>query len=163
MAVEVSSVLDVSVDFEAETYPCYQCGVCSGGCPVARLVDDFRPRLIVQETLFDLDKLVESEVIWKCAACYNCYESCPQGVKVTDVILDLQSEAIGRGIVPKKFSRLIGMVHKNGLTNTLVGFQLKQREKAGLKAPPVPGAEAAKGIIEDTGLYAIVKKAEERK
>lgn len=159
MKTETSSISETDLDLQKKTYPCYQCGICSGSCPVARLVDNFRPRLIVQETQFgDSKKLIESDVIWMCAACYNCYEHCPQGIKVTDVILELQSDAIGHGIIPKKFPRIIDAIYKNGLTNTLVGFQLKQREKAGLKAPPSPNTEAARKIIEETGLLSAIKK-----
>ncbi len=147
-----------------ETYTCYQCGICSGGCPVARYGEELRPRLIVQETqLGHGSELIKSDEIWKCAACYNCYEQCPQGVKVTDVILEIQSKAIEHGVVPNKFSRTIDAIYKSGLTGTLVDFQLKQREKIGLKAPPAPNVEAARKIIEDTGLLELIKKTEEGK
>lgn len=152
---------ETDLDLQKKAYPCYQCGICSGGCPVARHVDNFRPRLIVQETQFENNKeMIKSDVIWMCAACYNCYEHCPQGIKVTDIILGLQSKAIEHGIVPKKFPRIIDVIYKTGLTNTLVSFQLKQREKAGLKVPPSPNVEAARRIIEETGLLSLLKKAE---
>ena len=155
------SVPETDLDLQKKASPCYQCGVCSGGCPVARFADDFRPRLLVLETQFGENKeLIKSDVIWKCAACYNCYEHCPQGIKVTDIIMELQSEAIKQGEIPKKLSMLVNTIYKNGLTNTLGGFGQKQREKYGLAAPPTPDVEAAKKIIEDTGILALVKKPE---
>jgi heterodisulfide reductase subunit C len=155
-------MMEAELDLQKKASPCYQCGVCSGGCPVARFADDFRPRLIVLETQFGEKKeLIKSDVIWKCAACYNCYEHCPQGIKVTDIIMELQSEAIKSGEIPKKFSLLVNTIYKNGLTNTLGSFQLKQREKSGLAAPPSANIEAAKKIIEDTGILSVLKKSED--
>ena len=137
---------------------CYQCGICSGGCPVALLEKSFRPREIVQKTQHaKVKELVNSDVIWKCAACYKCYEQCPQNVKVTDIIMELQSEALKEGVAPAKFQKVMGMVYKNGLTNTLVGFVQKQREKAGLKEPPAANVKAAQTIMEKTGVIDFLK------
>jgi heterodisulfide reductase subunit C len=139
-------------------YTCYQCGICSGGCPVASLEKSFRPREIVQKTQHSrVQELVSGSTIWKCTACYNCYEQCPQNVKVTDVIMELQSEALKEGIAPPKFQKVMGMVYKNGLTNTLVGFVAKQREKAGLKEPPKVNIKAAQSIMEKTGAKDFLK------
>jgi heterodisulfide reductase subunit C len=139
-------------------YTCYQCGVCSGGCPVAAIEESFRPREIMQKTLNrKFDELTKGDVIWLCAACYNCYEQCPQEVKVTDVIFELQSEAIREGIKPEKLIKVMGAVYRDGLTTKAVGFVVKQREKAGLKAPPEANVEAAKLIIEKTGLSKLIK------
>jgi heterodisulfide reductase subunit C len=162
MATVSPSTAEAELELQKKASPCYQCGVCSGGCPAARFADDFRPRKIVLETQFgESEEMLKSDVIWKCAACYNCYEHCPQGIKVTDIIMDLQSEAIRQGEVPKKFTMLVNTIYKNGLTNTLGAFGQKQREKYGLSAPPSPDVEAAKRIIEDTGILSLVKKPEE--
>lgn len=139
-------------------YTCYQCGVCSGGCPVASLERGFRPREIIQKTQHEkIPELVDGGIIWKCTACYNCYENCPQKVKVTDVIMELQSEALKRGTAPPKFQKIMGLIYKNALTSTLVGFVLKQREKAGLKEPPKVNIKAARHIMEKTGIVDLLK------
>ena len=139
-------------------YTCYQCGICSGGCPVAPLEKSFRPREIIQKTQHTkISELVSGDVIWKCTACYKCYEQCPQNVKVTDVIMELQSVALREGVAPSKFQKVMGMVYKNGLTNTLVGFVQKQREKVGLKEPPKANVKAAQSIMEKTGVVEFLK------
>jgi hypothetical protein len=51
----------------------------------------------------------------------------------------------------------MGMVYKNGLTNTLVGFVQKQREKTGLKEPPEVNIKAAQSIMEKTGATDFLK------
>lgn len=147
-----------TTNFREMVYTCYQCGVCSGGCPVALLENGFRPREIVQKTQHEkISELANDPVIWMCAACYNCYEHCPQNVKVTDVIMELQSEALKMGVAPQKFQKIMGMVYKNALTNTLVGFISKQREKAGLTEPPTPNVKAAQSIMEKTGVVSLLK------
>lgn len=147
-----------TTNFREMVYTCYQCGVCSGGCPVTSLERGFRPREIVQKTQHEKTmELVNDSTIWMCAACYNCYEHCPQNVKVTDVIMELQSEALKRGVAPPKFQKVMGMVYKNALTNTLVGFISKQREKVGLKEPPEVNVKAAKSIMEKTGVVDLLK------
>lgn len=32
-------------------------------------------------------------MVWECLGCYNCQESCPQGVRVTDILFELKNEA----------------------------------------------------------------------
>jgi heterodisulfide reductase subunit C len=147
-----------AVNLRERVYTCYQCGICSGGCPVASLEKSFRPREIVQKTQHErIPELIKSGTIWKCTACYNCYEQCPQNVKVTDVIMELQSEALREGAAPLKFQKVMGMVYKTGLTNTLVGFVQKQREKVGLKEPPEVNVKAAQSIMEKTGIVNFLK------
>lgn len=159
--------IDVQVEehLREQVYTCYQCGICVGGCPVARVEESFRPRRIMTRTQQSMvSDLIKEDNIWNCAACYNCYEHCPQDVKVTDVIFELQSEAIKKGIIPKKFGMVMGAVYKNGLTGSLVGFQLKKRLKAGLSEPPKVGIEAAQKLMDETGFTARfgIKKGAEK-
>ncbi len=152
-----------ATNLRERVYTCYQCGICSGGCPVAPLDKSFRPREIMQKTQHTkVRELVSGSVIWKCTACYKCYEQCPQDVKVTDVIMELQSEALREGTAPAKFQKVMGMIYKNGLTNTLVGFVQKQREKAGLKEPPSVNIKAAQSIMEKTGATDFLKSEEDK-
>ncbi len=32
--------------------------------------------------------------LWMCTTCYNCQERCPRGIKVTDAVFTLRSEAV---------------------------------------------------------------------
>ena len=147
-----------AVNLREKVYTCYQCGICSGGCPVAPLEKSFRPREIIQKTQHSrIKELVSGSAIWKCTACYKCYEQCPQDVKVTDVIMELQSEALREGVAPPKFQKIMGLVYKDGLTNTLGGFVQKQREKVGLKEPPAVNIKAAQIIMEKTGATDFLK------
>lgn len=158
------SLSSETTNFREMVYTCYQCGVCSGGCPVSSLEMSFRPRDIVEKAQHEkIPELVNDSTIWMCAACYNCYEHCPQNVKVTDVIMELQSEALRKGVAPTKFQKVMGMVYKNALTNTLVGFISKQRKKIGLKEPPKVSIKAARSIMEKTGIVDLLKGEGDKK
>ncbi|MCS4540700.1 MAG: hydrogenase iron-sulfur subunit [Euryarchaeota archaeon] len=86
-----------------KAYACYQCGVCTGICPMARLTEEFKPRLIVQDFQSNqTEDILKKNSLWLCAACYCCYENCPQMINVTDIIADLKGEAVKYGNVPLK-------------------------------------------------------------
>ena len=43
-----------------QTFACLDCGVCTGSCPVSRVLPSFSPRLIVEKALLELgDELLE--------------------------------------------------------------------------------------------------------
>ncbi len=64
---------------------CYQCGECTGACPLRR-VSRFNPREIIHELATDKG----SGAGWECLLCENCYFVCPQGVDIPSLILDLR-------------------------------------------------------------------------
>ncbi|HSJ55522.1 MAG TPA: 4Fe-4S dicluster domain-containing protein, partial [Anaerolineae bacterium] len=53
---------------------CYQCGTCSGACPVTAAggMKD-TPRAIMRMIQAGLEaEVLSSETIWTCASCYHC-------------------------------------------------------------------------------------------
>ncbi|MFO7637835.1 MAG: 4Fe-4S dicluster domain-containing protein [bacterium] len=59
---------------------CFQCGQCTGGCPVAEEMDP-KPReamLLLQLGL--AEQVVNSRGIWLCASCLTCGTRCPRRV-----------------------------------------------------------------------------------
>ena len=82
---------------------CYKCRTCSNVCPVvARSRDignelDFAPHQIMHSLgLGQADLALGARMIWDCLTCYQCQESCPQGVAVTDVLYELKNMAYER-------------------------------------------------------------------
>jgi len=66
---------------------CYQCGGCTGICPISEIDPSYNPRKILQFAALEIsDKVLPSSAIWKCASCYFCNENCPQNVRVKDII-----------------------------------------------------------------------------
>jgi Fe-S oxidoreductase len=63
---------------QAEAAPCYQCGTCSGACPVANEMD-YSPRRLMRMIQADLQGEVSaSDAPWICASCLSCTVRCPR-------------------------------------------------------------------------------------
>ncbi len=78
---------------------CYQCGTCSGSCPVAPAGGmDYTPRTIMRMIQAGMeDEVLASETVWTCAACYACAVRCPRDIDITDVMIRLRNLALIRG------------------------------------------------------------------
>jgi heterodisulfide reductase subunit C len=42
------------------------------------------------------DLALGSRMVWDCAACYQCQEHCPEGIRVADIMLELRALAVQR-------------------------------------------------------------------
>jgi heterodisulfide reductase subunit C len=65
---------------------CYQCGKCAAGCPVAFAMDMLPSQVIRFAQLGLVDRLIQSETIWLCAACQTCYTRCPKGIDLSRIM-----------------------------------------------------------------------------
>ncbi|MHC1624680.1 MAG: 4Fe-4S dicluster domain-containing protein [Methermicoccaceae archaeon] len=73
---------------------CFSCTGCSVSCPVSEIEPKFNPRRYIHQTLVGLrDEVLGSEYLWRCVQCHSCYESCPQDVRVTELISAMRSLA----------------------------------------------------------------------
>lgn len=79
-------------------YDCYQCGKCTGGCPMADAMD-LKPRGIMRcVQVGSLNRILESDTIWLCSGCYACVDRCPHDVNIPAFIEEARYEAMRRGI-----------------------------------------------------------------
>ena len=110
---------------------CYQCGKCTGGCPVASLMDLMPNQLMRLVQLGKLDKALASTAIWHCVSCQTCTTRCPQSVDcagVMDVLRQMSAELgkaapqLRRVLVFQK--AFLDNVRRNGRLNEveLIGF-----------------------------------------
>lgn len=77
---------------------CFDCGTCTGVCPVSQSGSGFDPRKILHMIRLGLkDQLLNSSVIWHCTHCDSCAFVCPQDVKFSSVVDVLREMAIARG------------------------------------------------------------------
>jgi len=87
--------------WQREFYPCIQCGMCGGSCPLGHVMD-YTPRRIIQlarEGL--LDAVLRSTTPWLCVSCYTCTARCPGDLKITDVLFPaLRDAAMAAGVQP---------------------------------------------------------------
>ena len=73
---------------------CFECGICTASCPVMELFPNhYNPRILLEQILLNLDKLLKEEAIWLCAWCYRCYKRCPQRLKVPEIFLAIRKMA----------------------------------------------------------------------
>ena len=78
---------------------CYQCGTCSGSCPVFSYME-YGPRRIMHMIRSGLEEeVLSSPDIWLCVACNSCACRCPRGIKIDDVMAALRSRAMEKGYV----------------------------------------------------------------
>ena len=116
---------------------CFQCGNCTSTCPVARYSDTYRPRTILHMATLGLkDRVLKSETLWLCAACFTCTDRCPQDVEVASVIRVLRNLAAEEGIVPQVFKDQCASVLESGYAYKIPDLRIKKRETIGL--PPLP-------------------------
>ena len=79
---------------------CAQCQTCTNVCPVvAASTDpangaDITPQKVMNLLRLGLHRFaLGSRMVWDCATCYQCQEHCPEGIKVTEVMLELREMA----------------------------------------------------------------------
>jgi heterodisulfide reductase subunit C len=130
---------------------CFQCGTCTSDCPVARFSDTYRPRTIIRMAQLGLkERVLNSDTLWVCAACFTCTDRCPQNVEVASVIRVLRNLAAEKGIMPIVFKEQASNILESGYAYKIPESRIKKRETQGL--PPLPKgnpeniSKALKGI-----------------
>ncbi|HPD16128.1 MAG TPA: 4Fe-4S dicluster domain-containing protein [Planctomycetota bacterium] len=79
---------------------CYQCGKCTGGCPVAADLA-LSPNRVLRLVQLGLEaEALGNETVWCCAACGTCNSRCPMGVDIVRVIDVLRGLAQERRVPP---------------------------------------------------------------
>lgn len=82
---------------------CFQCGTCSGVCPVS-IYMHYTPRRLIYLTRAGFKKeVLSSNTIWLCTSCYACTVDCPKGIRITDIMYALKQRAIREGVYPRGF------------------------------------------------------------
>ena len=91
---------------------CYQCGKCSGGCPV--LADlDLSPNRVLRTVQLGLeDDALRNETVWCCVACGTCNSRCPMGVDIVRILDTLRAVAIERGVERPATAARVWAFHK---------------------------------------------------
>lgn len=85
---------------------CYQCGKCSGGCPVLGDLE-FSPNQVIRMVQLGLEEeVLNNEMVWGCAGCNTCNGRCPMGIDIVSIMDTL------RAIAERKKSDLPGKASK---------------------------------------------------
>ncbi|MGD0070272.1 MAG: 4Fe-4S dicluster domain-containing protein [Candidatus Bathyarchaeia archaeon] len=120
---------------------CFQCGTCTSDCPVARYSDSYRPRTLIHMAQLGLrDRVLKSDTLWLCAACFTCTDRCPQDVEVASVIRVFRNLAAENGCIPQVFKEQAASLLESGYAYKIPELRIKKRESQGL--PPLPKGNA---------------------
>jgi heterodisulfide reductase subunit C len=140
---------------------CFQCGACTSDCPIARFSDSYRPRQIIRMAQLGLkNRVLSSDTLWLCAACFTCTDRCPQDVEVASVIRILKNAAVQRGFIPPIFKELGSSILESGIAYRIPELRLKKREQAGLPPLPKGNAAAIVRLADATGFSKTLKEGE---
>jgi len=76
---------------------CYQCGTCTGICPVSTTDASF-PRKVVLYTRYGVEEVIENlDEAWLCLSCNLCTEFCPRDAKPSEVMLSVKKVLVESG------------------------------------------------------------------
>jgi heterodisulfide reductase subunit C len=76
---------------------CYQCGMCTAGCPVIFYMDLTPNQVIRMVQLGMREKVLSSKTIWVCASCQTCTTRCPKEVDLAEIMDTLRQVARREG------------------------------------------------------------------
>jgi len=102
-------------------------------------------------------KVLSSDVIWLCAACFACVDHCPQGVEIASVLRALRNLAVKDGFLPAAYKEMASSILQTGLAYKIPELRLRRREETGL--PPLPKAdlESVNKLADATGFSKIIQ------
>ncbi len=142
---------------------CFQCGTCTSSCPSGRMTA-FRTRQILRLAQFGLPELIlPSDDLWYCTTCYTCYERCPRGVEIVDIITSLRNMAVRAGFMSENHKDLVKTLYETGHLIPTSDKIMALRKGLGLDEVPntvLKDEEALKQvqyIMEQTRLLMIIK------
>lgn len=129
---------------------CYQCSMCSDGCPVAYAMD-YHPNQIIHLVRLGLrEKVLRSSAIWICSSCETCATRCPNEIDIVRLMDVLRGESMAAGLkgprrnIPRFHEIFLQQIRKKGRIDEgslLFNYELKTgdflspekfREEAGL-------------------------------
>jgi NADPH-dependent glutamate synthase beta subunit-like oxidoreductase len=96
------------------------------------LGNEYGPRKLLEDIYANPEEAMTSEAIWVCAWCYRCYNRCPQGLKVPEILLSLRKMAVERGQT-EAFDKALQKIVKNVPLPLVATFVCYHPERAGLK------------------------------
>lgn len=115
---------------------CFQCGTCTASCPSGRLTA-FRTRKLVRRAQLGFkEDILPTDDLWVCTTCYTCYERCPRGVEIVDIIMTLRNMAVKEGYMGEAHKRVANFLVKTGHMVPLTDEYKEIRKKMGLDDVP---------------------------
>jgi heterodisulfide reductase subunit C len=104
------------------------------------------------------DRVLKSDTLWLCAACFTCTDRCPQDVEVASVIRVFRNLAVENGCVPPVFKEQTLSLLESGYAYRIPDLRIKKRESQGLPALPKGNGENMKKVLGGVRFIASVQK-----
>jgi heterodisulfide reductase subunit C len=138
---------------------CFQCGTCTSDCPIARFSETYRPRQIIRMAQLGLkERVLSSDTLWLCAACFTCTDRCPQDVEVASVIRVLRNLAAEKGYLPQVFKEQGSSILETGYAYKIPELRIKKRESLGLPPLPRGNPESIRKTLREVGFIKFIEK-----
>jgi Fe-S oxidoreductase len=93
---------------------CIQCGMCTGGCPVARKANLNVRRYMREVSANGKLTIHPQNELWSCTTCSACGIRCPKDLNPYDFIIDIRSMAVEEGQVATTIRDALENTYKNG-------------------------------------------------
>ncbi|MHA2379931.1 MAG: 4Fe-4S dicluster domain-containing protein [Candidatus Thorarchaeota archaeon] len=131
---------------------CYQCGRCTGACPVAEIDSSFNPRLFLEKIVLADETLAEERLIWTCLTCEQCEVRCPEHVKIPQILILAKVRGLASGNTPQTALDRAKSILSQGRTIQVSDPMIKTREKMGLPDLGSPPVEQLTKVLRDLKL-----------
>ncbi len=87
---------------------CYQCGNCSGSCPVSFAMEIPVSQVIRMVQLGQEQTVLQANSMWLCVSCLQCQARCPKCLDPSKVMEALRRIRLRRGCRPVELSDVPG-------------------------------------------------------
>jgi len=108
------------------------------------------------------ERVLKSDTLWLCAACFTCTDRCPQDVEVASVIRVLRNMAVEMGCVPQVFKDQAASVLESGYAYKIPELRIKKRETTGLPPLPKGNPESLRKSLHKVRFFKELEKGEKQ-
>lgn len=142
-----------------EFYRCLQCAICTGSCPVARVIEGFNPREIILRYMLygEQEEVLADEKLWCCTTCHACQERCPHEITISGLLTHIMNLAARGGNLPRPLKENIKLMAETGWSVRATSHSDRIREQLGLKPLKRPDTAEIRSILRETGLDEILE------
>jgi heterodisulfide reductase subunit C len=139
---------------------CFQCGTCTSDCPVARYNGSYQPRMLIHMAMLGLkERVLKSDTLWLCAACFTCTDRCPQDIEVASVIRVFRNLAVENSCLPQVFKDQLETVLETGYAYRNSELRIKKRETQNLTSLPKGNAKNVCKLLKGIRIVEKVRKS----